>query len=75
MVREKLRPQKRSRINKAYNIHSICAETRRRLAEIQLEDLNEVFRFWTGTLLRLYGFRIAEVAFILWSGSDHKNLT
>ena len=75
MVREKLRPQRRSRRNKAYDIPSIRAETRRRLAEIQLEDLDEIFRFRIGNLLRLYGFRIAEVSFILWSGSDHKNLS
>jgi hypothetical protein len=49
-----------------YDMTSICVETRHRLAEIQLEDLDEVFRFTIGNLLRLYGFRIAEVSFILW---------
>ena len=48
MVRENLRPLGDSEGNKAYNITSICVETRHRLVEIQLEDLDEVFRFRIG---------------------------
>ena len=33
---------RRSRKNKAYDITSICVETRHRLAEIQLEDSDEI---------------------------------
>jgi hypothetical protein len=62
----------RRRRNKAYDVSAICVEARRRLAEIQLEDLDEVFRFRIGALPRLYGFRIAEVFFILWWDPAHK---
>jgi hypothetical protein len=74
MVLEKLRHQSDPEETRHIIFLLSVWRTRHRLAEIQLEDLDEVLRFVIGNLLRLYGFRIAEVAFILWSGSDHKNL-
>ena len=58
--------------NKSYTIDKICHEAQRRLGEIQLEDLDEIFRFRLASRQRLYGFRICEVFFILWWDPDHK---
>jgi hypothetical protein len=62
----------RSRRNKAYATKAICPGAKRRLTDIELEDLDEIFRFRIGNLPRLYGFRVAEVFFILWWDPIHK---
>jgi hypothetical protein len=47
-------------------------EAQARLVDIQLEDLDEIFRFRVGFAQRLYGFRICDVFFILWWDPEHK---
>ncbi|WP_156967987.1 hypothetical protein [Methylosinus sp. PW1] len=58
--------------NKSYPIYKICPEAQARLVDIQLEDLDEIFRFRVGFTQRLYGFRICDVFFILWWDPEHK---
>ena len=44
--------------HKNYLVGQICEEAQRRLIDIDLDDLDEVFRFRLGSRPRLYGFLI-----------------
>lgn len=58
--------------HKAYEISAICREAQNRLEEIELEDLDEVFRFRLTGRSRFYGFRIREFFFALWWDPEHQ---
>ena len=61
----------RHKRNKAYEIHRICNEAQERLIYLELEDLDEVFRFRVAYKQRLYGFRVSNLFCILWWDPDH----
>jgi hypothetical protein len=56
----------------AYDREAICAEARTRLADIFLDDLDQVFRFRLAAKQRFYGFRLQHVFFALWWDAEHK---
>lgn len=58
--------------HKAYDIDAICQEAQARLLAIELDYLDEVFRFRLGNLPRFYGFRLQHVFFALWWDGQHK---
>ncbi len=58
--------------HKAYEIDVICTEAQTRLIEIELDYLDEVFRFRLGNKPRFYGFRLQHVFFALWWDGEHK---
>lgn len=58
--------------HKAYEIDAICDEAQARLTKIELDYLDEVFRFRLGNKPRFYGFRLQHVFFALWWDNEHK---
>ena len=65
-------PGPKGRKNKAYPVGSICDEAQKRLIEINLEEMDEVFRFRTGSGERIYGSRIQNWFLLLWWDGVHK---
>ena len=57
--------------HKAYDVDVICEEAQARLNDIELDYLDEVFRFRLGNKPRFYGFRLQHVFFALWWDGDH----
>lgn len=54
--------------------HSLCKEAQDRLAELDLDDVDEVFRFRTGFTERLWGVHVPSsgVFCLLWWDPQHR---
>jgi hypothetical protein len=57
--------------HKAYPVGIICHEAQKRLEEIGLDDLDEVFRFRLASKPRLYGFLVQHIFYVLWWDPEH----
>lgn len=53
-------------------IDSLCKEAQERLCVLDLDDLDELFRFRLGSGERLWGVKQQEDFFLLWWDPDHK---
>lgn len=56
----------------SYEVHKICTEAQKRLAELQQDDLEEIFRFRVSGKKRLYGIVISHWFWVLWWDPEHK---
>lgn len=56
--------------HKFYPVELLCGEARKRLEQIGLDDLDEVFRFRFGNKPRLYGF-VQHIFYVVWWDPEH----
>ena len=56
----------------AVNVSSIIPEAQRRLTELKLDDVDQLWRFRLDGATRLWGLRIGSCFFALWWDPEHK---
>lgn len=56
------------------DVTGLCAAARERITELKLDEImpDEVFRFRLGNTVRLWGFLVEGVFYVLWWDADHK---
>lgn len=66
--------RRRGEKHKFIPLASLCKEARTRLAEIELDDQDQLFRFRLGNLKRLWGVILPDdhMFYLLWWDSQHR---
>jgi hypothetical protein len=54
-----------------YSKSSICSEAQERLVEIEMDDIDRIFRFRLSGRNRMYGIRYQQIFFVLWWDPEH----
>lgn len=64
--------RRRGPLHKVIPVKHLCPEAQQRLEELQLDDLDELFRFRRGNYQRLWGIVSDSVFYALWWDEGHK---
>jgi hypothetical protein len=67
--------RRRGALHKNIPVDHLCSEAQRRLRELELDDFDEMFRFRTGNMERLWGVLLPDnprVFYPVWWDPDHK---
>ena len=63
---------KRAQKHHDYAVASICKEAQSRLLELEMDDVDRIFRFRLSGLKRLYGIQRLHLFMVLWWDPEHK---